>query len=89
MPLLPQIIDYNFMVWWVAHSQSSNQGFHAILTFSFHLSSLDVSSVLKLFHVMRDLTLVVPETHCYSFVVSGVKVFLSSRVYQRDPIQDS
>ena len=48
MPLLPQTIDDNFMVWWVARSQNSNQGFHAILTFSFCLSSLAVSSVLKL-----------------------------------------
>lgn len=90
MPLLPQTIDdNNFMVWWVARSQDSNQGFHAILTFSFRLLSLDVSSVLKLSMWWGSWLLVALETHCYSFVISGEKVFLSSQVQQRDPSQDS
>ena len=33
--------------------------------------------------------LVALETHFYSFVISGEKVFLSSQVQQRDPSQDS
>ena len=89
MPLLPQTIDDNFMVWWLARSQNLNQGFHAILTFSFRLSSLAVSSVLKLSMWWGAWLLVALETHCCSFVISGEKVFLSSQVQQRHASQDS